>query len=55
MLSIYLFCYIKRAHKVQGCADVLRFRKLLDGSTKLYQTWFWQESFVFPYVTGDEV
>ncbi|GED95957.1 protein rep [Lentilactobacillus diolivorans] len=36
-LSILLY---KKAHKVQGCADVLRFRKLLDGSTKLYQTWF---------------
>lgn len=36
-LSILLY---KKAHKVQGCADVLRFRKLPDGSTKLYQTWF---------------
>ena len=36
-LSILLY---KKAHKVQGCADVLRFRKLSDGSTKLYQTWF---------------
>lgn len=36
-LSILLY---KKAHKVQGCADILRFRKLLDGSTKLYQTWF---------------
>ena len=36
-LSILLY---KKAHKVQGCADVLRFRKMLDGNTKLYQTWF---------------
>lgn len=36
-LSILLY---KKAHKVQGCADVLRFRKLPDGSMKLYQTWF---------------
>ena len=36
-LSILLY---KKAHKVQGCADVLRFRKLSGGSTKLYQTWF---------------
>ena len=36
-LSVLLY---KKAHKVQGCADVLRFRKLPDGNTKLYQTWF---------------
>lgn len=35
-LSILAF---KQAHDVQGCGEVLRFRKI-DGHLKLYQTWF---------------
>jgi Plasmid rolling circle replication initiator protein and truncated derivatives len=30
----------KKAHNVQGCGDVLQFKKKSDGTIRLYQTWF---------------